>query len=156
MLAGKPPLQPYTNDCNSFMTSVRAPRLLVFLAVGAALILSAGCSWLLPARKGVTRSFDLAIDSRRAAAPALTGCFIPATFPAVTKLPVVFLQQLPPGAKITSVKAEVILKNEQGDPLVVLEPVIEKNHVYLKFAVGKKDAFTQWQVVVTAKYEYHL
>jgi hypothetical protein len=53
------------------------------------------------------------------------------------------------------VKADVILKNEQGDPMAVVQPVIEDNRVYLKFAVPKKDAFTQWTVVVTAKYEYH-
>jgi hypothetical protein len=123
---------------------------------GAAILLLGGCSWLLPARKGVARSFNLSIDSRRAPAPALTGCFIPATFPAITKLPIVFLTKLPPGAKITSAKADVILKNEQGDPLAVLEPVIEHNQVYLKFAVPKKDAFTQWMVVVSVKYEYHL
>jgi hypothetical protein len=46
----------------------------------------------------------------------------------------------------------VLLKN--GDPLVVLDPVIEKNQVYLKFAVPKRDAFTQVMVAVTAKYEY--
>lgn len=140
------------------MTSLWVHRRSVWLLVAAlaGISLSAGCSWLLPVRKGTARSFDLSIDSRRVAAPALTGCYIPATFPAVTKLPIVFLQKLPPGAKITSVKADVILKNEQGDPLVVLEPVIEKNQVYLKFAVSKKEAFTQWTVVVSVKYQYHL
>jgi hypothetical protein len=128
----------------------------LLLAALAGVSFLSGCSWLLPARKGTARSYDLAIDSRRAAAPALNGCFIPETFPAISKLPIVFLTKLPPGAKITSAKADVILKNEQGDPLVALKPVVEHNQVFLEFAVPKKDAFTQWTVVVTVKYEYHL
>jgi hypothetical protein len=139
------------------MTSFRIRSLaLVILAAGVACVLDGGClRFLLPSRKGIARSFDLSLDSRRAPAPALSGCFIPATFPALTKLPIVFLTKIPPGAKFTDVKADVILKNEQGDPMAVVQPVIEHNRVYLKFAVPKKDAFTQWTVVVTAKYEYH-
>jgi len=140
------------------MTSTRVScRRLLFLAVACAgVVFGTGCSRLLPARKGVARSFDLVLDSRRAPVAPLAGCFIPATFPAITKLPIVFLSRIPTGAKFTSVKADVILKNEHGDPLALVEPVIEDNRVYLKFAVPKRDAFTQWIVVVTVKYEYHL
>jgi hypothetical protein len=137
------------------MTSSRAHRpTAIFLLAAAVFALGAGCSYLLPVRKGSTRSFEIVIDSRRVASPALAGCFIPATFPAITKLPIAMIDKIPPGAKFTAVKSEVILKNETGDQLVALEPVIENNHVYLKFAVPKIDANTQTHVVVTAKYEY--
>jgi hypothetical protein len=137
------------------MTSSRAYHpSFIFLLAAAALAFFAGCSYLLPVRRGSTRSFEIVIDSRRVASPALAGCFIPATFPAITKLPIAMIDKLPPGAKFTGVKAEVILKNETGDQLAMLEPSIENNHVYLKFAVPKIDANTQTHVVVTAKYDY--
>src|SRR5687767_3142683 len=57
-----------------------------------------GCSRLLPARKGTAHSFQLVLDTRRLPAEALTGCFIPAIFPAVTKLPIVYAQKVPANA----------------------------------------------------------
>ncbi|MBC7365478.1 MAG: hypothetical protein H7343_01490 [Undibacterium sp.] len=123
--------------------------LLVVLLGGVAF---SGCSKLFPMRKGTAHSEVMVLDSRRDPAPALTGCFIPATFPAITKIPVITVQPIPAGAKITSVTHEVVLKN--GDELAVLESVIEKNQVYLKFAVPTKDAFTQVHVLVRLKYEY--
>ena len=62
------------------------------------------------------------------------------------------MQPLPPGAKITGVSHEVVLKN--GDELALLESVIENNQAYLKFAVPKMDSFTQVNVLVRLKYEY--
>lgn len=113
---------------------------------------SPGCSRLLPPRKGVASSYEVVIDSRRDPSPALSGCFIPATFPAITKLPIVFVQKIPPGAKFLSVTQQVVLTN--GDAPCVLEPVIENNQVYLKFAVPKMTSFTQWHVILFVKYEY--
>ncbi len=122
--------------------------LVVLLGAGA----FSGCSRLLPARKGTAHSLQIPIDTRRAPVETLSGCFIPAVFPAVTKIPVITVQSIPPGAKITAATHEVVLKN--GDELALLETVIEKNQVYLKFAVPKVESFTQVTVMVTVKYEY--
>jgi hypothetical protein len=134
------------------MTSPRLFRCLAPFLVAAAL--SSGCSRLLPSRHGSARSFDMVLDTRRAASPALAGCFIPETFPAISKLPVVLAGKIPARAKFTGVTVEVLLKNETGDPLALLRPVIENNQVYLEFAASKPDAFTQVVVAVTAKYDY--
>lgn len=120
----------------------------VLLGAGA----FSGCSRLLPARKGTAHSLEMVIDTRRVPTEALSGCFIPAVFPAVTKIPVITVQPIPPGAKFTGVTHEVLLKN--GDELAVLETLIENNQVYLKFAVPKLESFTQVHVLVRVKYEY--
>ena len=118
----------------------------VLLGAGA----FSGCSRLLPARKG-TAALEMVIDTRRVPAVALSGCFIPAVFPAVTKIPVVSVQPIPPGAKFTGASHEVLLINGE---LAVLETVIENNQVYLKFAVPTVESFTQVHVLVRVKYEY--
>jgi hypothetical protein len=114
-------------------------------------LMGAACSRLLPPRHGESRSFELVLDTRRAPSVALSGCFIPAVFPAVTKLPIEFITKIPPTAVFTGVRHEVILQNGE---MKVLEPIIENNHVYLKFAVPSVDSFTQFHVVVYATYEY--
>jgi hypothetical protein len=111
------------------------------------------CSRLLPPRHGEARSVELVLDTRRAPAEALSGCFIPAVFPAITKIPVEFIDKIPANAVFSSVRSEVILKNDNG-AMKVLEPVIENNRVYLKFAVPSVDSFTQFHVVVWAKFDY--
>jgi hypothetical protein len=121
--------------------------------LGMALLgLSAGgCSRLLPPRKGTAGSFEMVLDTRRAPSPALSGCYIPAVFPAVTKIPVVFTSKIPPGAVFTSVSHEVVLK--EGE-ISVLESVIEDNQVYLKFSVPTVEGFSSYHVMVRANYEY--
>ena len=126
------------------------PCLAVAIAIAG---FSPGCSRLLPARRGVANSYEIVIDSRRDPAVQLSGCFIPATYPAITKLPIVFVQKIPPGATFLSVTKQVVLTN--GDAPCVLEPVIENNQVYLKFAVPKMTSFTQWHVILFAQYQYH-
>lgn len=123
------------------------------MTLGAALIVVClgSCSRLMPARKGTAHSAQLVLDTRRAPAITLTGCFIPAVFPAVTKLPIVFVQKIPPTAVFTNATVEVLLKT--GD-MAVLEPVIENNQVYLNFAVSSVESFTQYNVLVKVKYEY--
>jgi hypothetical protein len=116
------------------------------------LVLSS-CARLLPPRNGEVRSVELVLDTRREPAEPLSGCFIPAIFPAVTRLPVEFLDPIPAGAVFTSVQHEVILKNDGGE-MKILQPVIENNKVYLKFAVPSAQSFSQYHVVVTAKYTY--
>ena len=123
-----------------------------FFAAIASATLFAGCSRFLPPRHGTATSFTIIIDTRRNPVVQLTGCFIPETFPAYTRLPVDFLQKIPADAKFISATQEVVLKN--GDPLALLETVIENNKVYLECAVPKETAFTQEQVQVTAQYEY--
>ena len=49
--------------------------------------------------------------------------------------------------------AKVDVSSKEGE-MKVLEAVIENNQVYLKFAVPAVDSFTQYNVVVTATYEY--
>jgi hypothetical protein len=132
----------------------RTTRFSLLALIGALALGVGGCSYLLPVRAGVATSYEIVIDTRRVPAPALTGCTIPETFPAVSKVPVVFVQPIPYGAVFTSVKADVVLKNETGDPLSLLETSIENNQVYLKCAANKPDAFTQVHVVVTGHYEY--
>ncbi len=118
----------------------------------AGLVLSS-CARLLPPRKGEVRSVELVLDTRRLPAEPLSGCFIPAIFPAVTKLLVEFIDPIPAGAVFGSVRHEIVLKNDVGE-MKVLEPVIENNKVYLKFAVPSEQSFTQYHVVVWAKYTY--
>jgi len=134
------------------MISPRPLRRFTIFLITAGLL--AGCSRLMSVRHGVVRSFDTPLDSRRAPAIQLAGCFIPETFPAISKLPIVFSEKIPRGAKFTSASVEILTKNDSGDPLALLKPVIEDNQVYLKFAVSKKDAFTQVTVAVTANYDY--
>lgn len=125
--------------------------LLCGLLLGASLL---GCSRLLPTRRGEARSYELILDTRRVPSEALSGCFIPAVFPGVSKILVDFIPPgIPPKAVFTSVRHEVVLKNE-GGAMAVLEPVIENNKVYLKFAVPSPESFTQFHVIVWAKYEY--
>jgi hypothetical protein len=126
---------------------VRGVLLLLVTVLGFNL---AGCSRLLPPRKAEASSYELVIDTRRLPVETLSGCFIPAVFPAVTKLPIYFLQKIPDNAKFTAVRSEVILK--EGD-MKVLEPVIEDNRVYLKMAVPAVDSFSSYHVIVYAKYE---
>jgi hypothetical protein len=123
-----------------------------FLALGLALtLLGTGCSRLLPPAKGTGHSAQLVLDTRRLPAEALSGCFIPAVFPAVTKLPVIMATPVPSNAVYKSATVETLSKN--GD-LQVLETVIENNQVYLKFAVPSVDSFTQYNVLVRVEYEY--
>lgn len=132
------------------MKLFKARWLVVAGAVLLALSLGA-CSRLLPARKGTAHSFQLVLDTRRLPAETLTGCFIPAVFPAVTKLPIVYAQKVPANATFTSATVEVLAKTGE---MAVLEPYIENNQVYLKFAVPSVDSFTQCNVLVRVKYEY--
>ena len=81
----------------------------------------------------------------------LTGCFIPAIFPALTKLPIIMVQKIPANATFT--KATVEILNKEGE-MAVLEPYIENNQVYLKFAVPSVDSFTQYNVLVRVEYQY--
>lgn len=129
-------------------------RWLVMPTILAAGLAITACSRLLPARHGEARSIEYVLDTRRAPSEALSGCFIPAVFPAVTRIPVEFLGEIPSTAVFTSVRYEVILKNDLGE-MKVIEPVIENNRVFLKFAVPSADSFTQFHVVVWAKYDYH-
>ena len=110
------------------------------------------CSRFLPMRKGEAQSAELVLDTRRAPAEALSGCFVPAVFPAITKLPVIF-SGVPAGATFIAVKHEVILKNDDGQ-MSVLEPVIENNQVYLKFAVPTVTTYASYHVLVRAVYQY--
>ncbi len=110
-----------------------------------------GCSRLLPPRQGTAGSLQLVLDTRRIPVETLSGCFIPAVFPAVTKIPIVFLGKIPANAVFKSVKVDVVAKNGE---MALLEPVIEDNQVYLKFAVPAVDSFTQYNVLVSAKYTY--
>lgn len=126
-----------------------------WLLLGAVAMLGftfSSCSRLLPARSGEARSYELILDTRRVPSEALSGCYIPEVFPGVSKVLVDFIGPIPPKAVFKSVRHEVVLKNE--GPMAVLEPVIENNKVYLKFAVPAVDSFTQYHVVVWAKYEY--
>lgn len=109
------------------------------------------CSRFLPARTGIANSFQMVIDTRRAPVPTLTGCFVPEVFPALSKVPVVFVQKIPADAVFTSATVDVVAKN--GD-ISVLETYIENNQVWLKFAVPSVDSFSQYNVVVTVKYKY--
>jgi len=115
-------------------------------------LIGGACSRLLPARKGTAHSMQLVLDTRRVPTDTLSGCFIPAVFPAITKIPIVFVQKIPPTATFISATVEVVAKN--GD-MAVLEPVIEDNQVYLKFAVPKVDSFTQFNVLVRVTYKYY-
>jgi hypothetical protein len=110
----------------------------------------AGCSKLLPPRKGTAHSFQLVLDTRRAPAATLSGCFIPQVFPAISKIPIVFVQPIPPKAVFKTATVEVLAKN--GD-MKVLEPVIENNQVYLTFAVPEVESFSQYNVLVRVTYE---
>ena len=127
---------------------VRSWLTLGILAVAVSL---AGCSRLLPPRKGEAHSAQLVLDTRRLPAEPLSGCFIPAVFPAITKLPVICIQKIPANATFTGATIEVLAKN--GD-MQVLETVIENNQVYLKFAVPSVDSFSQYNVLVRVKYTY--
>ena len=124
----------------------------VLLGLGILGLSLGACSRLLPPRKGEATSFELVLDTRREPSPALSGCFIPGVFPAVTKLPVLFTSKIPPNAVFTSVSHEVVLK--EGE-MKVLESVIEDNQVFLKFSVPARDSFSSYHVMVHAKYEYH-
>lgn len=126
-------------------------RSLVLLATLAVAVLAVGCSRLLPPGKGSTHSLQLVLDTRREPSPALSGCFIPAVFPAVTKIPIVWATPVPPNAVFSNARVETVLQN--GD-MAVLETVIENNQVYLKFAVPAVDSFTQYNVLVRVDYEY--
>lgn len=123
-----------------------------FLLLGlVAALLSTGCSRLLPPAKGTGHSAQLVLDTRRLPAEALSGCFIPAVFPAVTKLPVIMATQVPANAVYKSATVETLTKNGE---MAVLETLIENNQVYLKFAVPSVDSFTQYNVLVRVEYEY--
>lgn len=127
------------------------PRhLTAFLAVVVGLGLTS-CSRFLPARKGTAHSAQLVLDTRRVPVETLTGCFIPAIFPALTKLPIIMVQKIPANATFTKATVDVI--NKEGE-MAVLEPYIENNQVYLKFAVPSVDSFTQYNVLVRVEYQY--
>ena len=132
------------------MKKIRLPFIVLLLAT-CSLLVAAGCSRLLPARKGTASSVTLALDTRRVAVPQLAGTFIPGVYPAVSKIPIVYSSKIPAGAVFKTAKVDVMSKN--GD-MKVLETSIEDNQVYLKFAVDAVDSFTQYNVVVTATYEY--
>jgi hypothetical protein len=124
----------------------------IFIILALLGISLGACSRLLPARKGSANSPQLVLDTRRGPYVSLTGCFIPAVSPAYTRIPIIFVQKIPASAVFTGVIVDVVAKNGE---ISLLEPVIENNQVYLKFAVPSVDSFTQYNVVVTAKYEYH-
>lgn len=134
------------------MTLFRTRGSLLVLGLLAMVLTMSGCSRLFPMRKGEAQSAELVLDTRRAPAEALSGCFVPAVFPAITKLPVVF-SNVPPGATFISVKHEVILKNDDGQ-MSLLEPMIENNQVYLKFAVPTVTTYASYHVIVRAVYQY--
>jgi hypothetical protein len=124
---------------------------LIQVGIIAGWLLLAGCSRLLPPRHGATTSAEFVLDTRRYPLEQLSGCFIPAVFPAVTKIPIIFLGKVPEGAVWKS--AKVVVGAQNGE-MSLLEPVIEDNQVYLKFAVPAVDSFTQYNVRVEAQYEY--
>jgi hypothetical protein len=125
---------------------------LLLLAAAGAILLGAGCNRLLPARHGTTDSFELVIDTRQDPAENLSGAIIPEVFPAVTKWPVLFAKKKPASAAFTDVTCETIAQS--GDPLSVLEPVIEGDQVFLKIAVPKADSVARVRIVVHARYRY--
>lgn len=110
-----------------------------------------GCSRLLPPRRGEAHSYQLVLDTRRFPVETLSGCFVPEIYPAISKLPIVYAQTIPPNAVFTSASIEVLAKS--GD-MKVLETVIEGNQVYLKFAVPSAESSSQYNVLVRVKYEY--
>ena len=132
------------------MKNIRLPILAIMLAA-VALVSASGCSRLLPARKGPATSAQMPVDTRRAPVVQLAGTFIPGVFPGTSKVPVVFTSKVPAGAVFKTAKVDVMSKNGE---MKVLETSIEDNQVYLKFAVDAVDSFTQYNVVVTATYEY--
>jgi len=126
-------------------------RLGLTLAVSLAFLAQTSCSRMLPARKGTAHSAQLVLDTRRAPVVQLSGCFIPAVFPALTKLPVVMVQKVPPSAVFKTATVEVLAKTGE---MAALEAYIENNQVYLKFAVPTVESFTQYNVLVRTSYEY--
>lgn len=122
----------------------------LFACLGVVLV-ATGCSRLLPARKGTAHSYQLALDTRRFPVIQLAGTFIPGVFPAVTKIPVVFVQKIPAESVFTSATVEVLSKSGE---MQVLETVIEDNQVYLKFAVPSVESISQYNVLVRVNYEY--
>jgi hypothetical protein len=137
-------------DEDALMNLRKSVSVLLFACLGAVLA-ATGCSRLLPARKGTAHSYQLALDTRRFPVIQLAGTFIPGVFPAVTKIPIVFVQKIPAEANFTSAAVEVLSKS--GD-MQVLEAVIEDNQVYLKFAVPSVDSISQYNVLVRVNYEY--
>lgn len=127
------------------------PRICVVFALALAFLGQSSCSRMLPARKGTAHSAQLVLDTRRAPVVQLTGCFIPAVFPALTKLPVIMVQKVPPSAIFKTATVEVLAKTGE---MAALEAYIENNQVYLKFAVPSVDSFTQCNVLVRTTYEY--
>jgi len=131
--------------------TISLPRLALVLAVSFVFMAQSSCSRMLPARKGTAHSPQLALDTRRAPVVQLSGCFIPAVFPAVTKLPVIMVQKVPPTAVFKTATVEVLSKTGE---MALLETVIENNQVYLRFAVPALESFTQYNVLVRTTYEY--
>ena len=127
------------------------PHGLILIGLMSVALVATGCSRFLPPRKGATTSFQLALDTRRVPVETLSGCFIPAVYPAITKLPIVYAQKVPANAVFKTATVEVLDKNGE---MKVLETVIEDNQVYLKFAVPAVDSFTQYNVLVRVTYEY--
>lgn len=126
-------------------------RVVLIAAFAAVFLAQSSCSRLLPARKGTAHSAQLPLDTRRAPVVQLSGCFIPAVFPAVTKLPVLMVQKIPPTAVFKTATVEVLSKTGE---MAKLEAVIENNQVYLNFAVPSVDSFTQYNILVRTTYEY--
>ncbi|HWA10162.1 MAG TPA: hypothetical protein VG838_11985 [Opitutaceae bacterium] len=110
-----------------------------------------GCSRLLPPRKGEAHSYQLVLDTRRFPVETLSGCFVPEIYPAISKIPIVYAQKVPPNAVFTSATVEVLASSGE---MKVLETVIEDNQVYLKFAVPTPESSSQYNVLVRVKYEY--
>ncbi len=75
--------------------TARRPLLLIAVMLGLCL---GACSRFLPARVGTASSAQLVIDTRRGPYISLTGCYIPEVSPAVSKIPIVWVQKIPPGA----------------------------------------------------------
>lgn len=136
-----------------FLPIMKMPKTYWLLIIGIVLsgLALGGCSRLLPPRKGEAHSFQLVLDTRRFPVETLSGCFVPQIFPAISKIPIVYAQKIPPNAVFTSASVEVLAKS--GD-MKVLEPVIEDNQVYLKFAVPSAESSSQYNVLVRVKYEY--
>jgi hypothetical protein len=127
---------------------MKAERRLKFALIVASVALLAGCSRLLPPSR--VHSSEFILDTRRDPSEELSGRFIPGVFPAITKVPVFFVESIPNRAAFIGATCETT--QQSGEPLAVLKAVIEKNQVYLEFASAKMNTVSQLHVIVHATY----